>query len=88
MHDGWHESNATSCGGKKKYRSFQTAQNFHNQMRRTRMRQGIKENLHPYRCQNCGMFHLGHPRRKKKIATYVRRRSGTDKRLEVDNIPL
>lgn len=61
----WETSNKNTCGGKKVFHSWKAAQT-HENMVKTKgsslRKQGKKiEHLHPYKCLNCGQFHLGHP---------------------------
>lgn len=64
----WKQSNAMTCGGKKKFDTWKQAQT-HNHMVKSEgsslRHHGRKiEKLHPYKCKKCGYIHLGHPTRR------------------------
>lgn len=58
--------NKTDCGGKLAFPSFREAQTLNH---RSLEHKGSKrrEKLHPYKCMNCGQWHLGHEFRKERF---------------------
>jgi len=58
--------NKDDCGGKVVFNSYKEAQTLNN---RSLYHKGSKrrEKLHPYKCLNCGKWHLGHEFRHKQF---------------------
>lgn len=69
----WSLSNQSSCGDKKIYYSYAGALKANKKLKR-KLQFSPRENLHPYRCENCGLFHLGHAKRTREKKYFKRAR--------------
>ncbi len=57
----WNNSKDVTCFGKKKFSTWQKAQQHQKGLRGLRAKGKKIETLEPYRCTKCQMYHLGHP---------------------------
>lgn len=68
MRNEWKKTNLITCKGKNIFYTWKQAQTATNYpfKKRARLRSiGKKiERLHPYKCEACGNFHVGHPSRR------------------------